>query len=377
MNHASLESELDGYAQLAGQIAGARVALINLIGSQTQWSVSRYGTETREMPRQDSICQYTVAGDGPIELMNLKKDGRFCDKPYVADGPELNFYYGIPLEASSGANIGALCVLHPSNLDLSSDVKEMLKVLAEKAVRVIELSAKNRFLSEEVEVLEMARRRLAHDVRGPLSGIIGIAEVIQLEVGENNFSNVKENNELIHESASSLLEMADAIMSRKSKHEIAQNSLNCALLGDEIRQLFTPQAKVKQLNFEVFAEDPEPVIYFESRYLKQIIGNLVSNAIKFTPERGRVTVRIGFIEAGDARPQTLKISVEDTGVGFPPDKLKMIEAGSVDSGEGTSGESGYGFGLPLVMNLLGRIDGEISIDSEKQAGTCCTVRVPI
>lgn len=297
--------------------------MVNLVGAEKQWSIGCYGTDLRETPRKDTLCQYTVASDEPLELRNLGKDDRFKQIPVVCGGPKLEFYYGVPLTTSSAVNVGALCVLHPSNLDLQAKAKELLKNLGNLVVKHLEGIAERRGLSEEVELLEAAHKRLAHDIRGPLSGIIGMTEVMQSEIDEDDLSNVKENSEMIHESASSLLEMADAIMSRKAKHEVGQNSLNCALLGEAIRQLFTPQAKVKHINFEVITEDPETLVYFESRYLNQVIGNLVSNAIKFTPERGRVSVRISFSETESLRPQTLKITVEDTGVGMTPDKLKI------------------------------------------------------
>ena len=107
----------------------------------------------------------------------------------------------------------------------------------------------------------------------------------------------------------------------------------------------------------------------------QIAGNLISNAIKFTPRFGDVTVMMEI--AGTETERKLLVTVKDTGAGITQEQIDMLLSGSDASTEGTDGEKGYGFGLALVKHLVKGLNGTFNIVSEEGKGSEFEVVVPI
>ena len=106
----------------------------------------------------------------------------------------------------------------------------------------------------------------------------------------------------------------------------------------------------------------------------QITGNLISNAIKFTPENGTVSVRLA-LETDDVE-NILNIAVADTGGGIDRPAINAILSGSAASTNGTIGEQGFGFGLTLVKHLVDSLQGRMEIFSEPGLGSTFQVYLP-
>ncbi|MBO6534269.1 MAG: GAF domain-containing protein, partial [Muricauda sp.] len=92
LNYGQLQEQFKGLVQLAAHVADTDISLVNLIGNHSQWTVSAYGAKLFEMPRQDSICQYTIQGDDPMEIPRLDMDERFMDKPYTQGDEGFRYY---------------------------------------------------------------------------------------------------------------------------------------------------------------------------------------------------------------------------------------------------------------------------------------------
>ena len=241
-----LENSLSDLTKLAAKIAGTKVSLVNLIDHFTQWSVSSFGMDVSQMPREESICQYTILDPkkSEFEVKDLSADERFNDRPFVIGHPNLRYYYGIPLKVNDEISLGALCVL-------DTDYKQL----------------------------------------------IGLAEIIQSQGNQNKLEEVLEFINLIQKSGKSLLELADEILSqdyglRKDKElrkptdaEFTLNSLKAKMVN-----MFEPQALVKNIDLEVQVESPNAEVPFPKNKILQILGNLVSNSIKFTPQGGEIKV---------------------------------------------------------------------------------------
>ena len=130
--------DLDDLSKLAAHISGTPISLINLIGANTQWSISEYGIDQSQMPRKDSICDYTINETDFLELKNLDESNEFKDKPYVAGDPNLRYYFGVPLKSKDGVNIGAVCVMDQTNHSFSPEKIEMFKIIADEVMRRLE-----------------------------------------------------------------------------------------------------------------------------------------------------------------------------------------------------------------------------------------------
>ena len=379
LDYSVLDGNLKSLSKLAAKIAGTDISMVNLIDSFTQWTISNYGLELDQMNRDDSVCQYTIMQNDGFEVQDLTADDRFKEKFYVTSDPNLRYYYGVPLQASNGVHLGALCVLDSQIRVLTPEKVEMLKIIADEIVNRLKALKVIENMRGQISESNEKQRRVAHDIRGPLGGIIGLARIISEQGDENTMEEVLEFINLIQKSGHSILELADEILSI----EVANAQIETKLAGDEFNQvtlkekllkLYTPQAINKKVTFAVNTNADTQTIPFLKNKLLQIVGNLVSNAIKFTPAGGHVTTHLSLDTSHGSH--TLQIKVEDSGVGITEEKIQQILEGRGESTNGTGGEQGYGFGLALVKHLIDSLKGQLQIVSQTGSGTTFTVSLP-
>lgn len=384
LDYLDMEKSFSDLTKLAAKVAGTSISLINLIDSYTQWSVSAYGIDIKQMPREESICQYTIMeenADG-FEVLDLSGDDRFSDRAYVSGKPNLKYYFGIPLKSENGVAIGALCVLHEDHKHLSAEKKEMLEIIAAEIINRIRIHHSVANLRNKVQESNSTKNRVAHDIRGPIAGIIGLAEIVQMQGDDNKLEEVLEFITLIQKSGKSVLELADEILSqnfestvKSSKRIPNDQEFTLSSLKSKIEDMFNPQAITKKVSLVVSASPPFEQIPFPRNKILQILGNLISNSIKFTPEEGRVDVLLDM-EVIDEE-QILQFKVRDTGVGITKEKISEILKGGTLSTNGTSGETGFGFGIRLVQHLVQSLKGQLSVSSELGKGSEFELTLPV
>lgn len=190
LDYSNLNENFKDLAKLAAKIAGTPISLVNLIDTYTQWSVSNYGLAIEQMPREDSVCQYTIMEDNFFEIQDLRADNRFKDKFYVTDEPRLNYYYGIPLKTEDGNNLGALCILDRKAHEISPEKLELLKIVAGEIVNRLKAYKAIDSLRGKLHEANETKKKVAHDIRGPLGGIIGLAQVISEQGRDNQIDEV-------------------------------------------------------------------------------------------------------------------------------------------------------------------------------------------
>lgn len=383
LDYLDLNKSFADLTKLAAKVAGTSISLINLIDSFTQWSASSYGIELQQMPREESVCQYTIMEEnsGGFEVKDLSKDERFKDRFYVTDAPHLKYYYGVPLKVDEDVTLGALCVLHDDYKNLSAEKKEMLEIIAGEVVNRIKIHHAVANLKKTVQETNSIKNRVAHDIRGPIGGIIGLAEIIQMQGNSNKLEEVLEFIALIQKSGKSILELADEILSQNfessdsSKRAPKDHEFTLSTLKSKLEDMFNPQAMSKKVVLEVKASPPFAEIPFPKNKILQILGNLISNSIKFTPSEGKIEVTLDM-EVFDQQ-KILQFKVKDTGVGITPEKIDEILKGGTTSANGTSGEKGFGFGLNLVQHLVKGLKGRLLVNSNLGDGTEFELIIPM
>ena len=380
LDYSNLKESFKYLTRLASRIAGTEISLINLIDSYTQWTIAEHGLPIEQLSREDTICQYTIMESNQFEVKDLSVDKRFKDKDYVKAGPELRYYFGIPLRTKKGHNIGSLCVMDKNIKTLDSETTEMLKIIANEIVdRLIALQTIQSLSYTLAEAREI-KKRVAHDIRGPIGGIIGLAGIIKDNGYKNKMDEVLEYVTLIQESGNSLLDLTDEILradvkTPEQKPELGEHELNLLVFKDKLEKLFIPQAKNKNVNFIVSHGSDNTQVPFPKNKLLQISSNLISNAIKFTPANGKVHVYLNLIV--DETAKTLQIQVQDSGIGLTDQNIKDILNCTAKTTTGTKGEQGYGFGLPLVKFLIDSLNGAMTVQSKPDEGTTFTITIPI
>ena len=379
LDYAEIQESLGELTQLAAKIAGTNISMINLIDSLTQWTIAQEGIDLSQMSREDSVCQYTILSKEFLEIKDLRSDDRFKDKFYVVEQAKLTYYCGVPLVSAEGYHIGALCVMDQMGKEISSDKIELLKIIALEVVRRLSDIRQIHELRKKDKEASQTLKKVAHDIRGPLSGIVTLAKMTKDDGNNNSKEEMLEVIQMIYTSGNSLLEFAEEIFNTASNlqldtQELTSNDLNLILLKDKLQKLFNPQAINKEIKFKVYADSRGNLVPFARTKLLQITGNLISNAIKFTPEGGNVTVDLDL--ATGTVTNILRIVVTDTGVGLSKEQIDFILKGTPNSTSGTDGEQGHGFGMYLVKLLIESLNGTITIQSTPAAGTRFEVVIP-
>lgn len=212
LDYAGLHHQFKDLTTLAAKVAGTSLSLINLIDSFTSWTISGYGMDTLQMPREEVVCQYTIMEDEKLEIADLSKDERFKDKPYVTQDPNLRYYFGVPLRTPSGNALGTLCFFDPAAGTLSPEKIELLKLIgAEVVQRLLELKTIRQLKNAATQAYEV-QKRIARDIKGPISGIIGLTQVISEQGSRCQMDEVLDFMKLISGSGRSLLALADEIL---------------------------------------------------------------------------------------------------------------------------------------------------------------------
>ncbi len=379
IDYSGVQDALQDLSKLAAKVAGTDISLVNLIDSFTQWSVSNYGLQIEQMPREDSVCQYTIVAKEQFEVKDMSVDERFSNKFYVKTDPLLRYYFGVPLQTDDGFNLGALCVMDKIGREITPEKVELLKIIANEIVNRLTTIKVIQSLKSKIKDAHETQKKVAHDIRGPIGGIIGLAQIISEQGDSNKMDEVLEFIGLIQKSGNSLLDLADEILSTDKKNNAGSengrsNEFNLLVLKDKLEKLYAPQAKNKKIHFIVNTVAAAGGIPIFKNKLLQIIGNLISNAIKFTPEEGSVTVDLNLI-SGKVK-NTLDIVVRDSGVGLTEDRINYILNGTASSTDGTGGEQGYGFGLALVKHLVDGLHGTMHIISKPGEGTNFEIKLP-
>ncbi|RYD80987.1 MAG: sensor histidine kinase [Sphingobacteriales bacterium] len=372
-DYTDLQSNFENLTALAAKISGSNISLVNLIDSFTQWSVSNYGLELDQMPREESICQYTVAQDDHFEIVDLSLDDRSKDFFYVKNPLNLRHYFGVPLKTPSGYNIGALCVLDETAKTLSPDKIELLKLLANEVVDKLTNLKILQNLKTDLDEAKKSQRKAAHDIRGPLSGVTGIIDIIRKKEDQNNIADVLDYIKMIDNSTKGVLSLTEEILNEQKV--LKSDDFNLLIFKSKLEQLYAPQAKAKNIFFKITLGALHQQTNFSKNKLMQIAGNLVSNAIKFSSDYGTVTVKLDLSVID--KEKTLKIDVSDNGNGLSEEAVGKILAGKLESSEGTTGEKGYGLGLPMVTDFVKSLNGTIEITSESGWGTNFEITIPL
>ncbi|MFD2934348.1 GAF domain-containing sensor histidine kinase [Spirosoma flavum] len=377
LDYSVLQDKLKDLTTLAAKVTGTEISLINLIDSYTQWTITNHGLDLTSMPRENSVCQYTILEPDNFEVKDLQLDERFAKQLYVTDDPHLRYYFGIPLKSSKGNHIGALCVLDTKTKALDAEKIELLQIIAAEVVSRLYTIREIQYLKRQAFEVNESRKRVAHDIRGPLGGIITMAQLVTNSGASIKLNEILEFIQLIQMSSKSLLELADEILVNddkwKHENEISYKTdvFHQVKLKDTLEKLYMPQALAKGVHFVVSTDASTELIPFSRNKVVQIAGNLISNAIKFTPGEGSVWVNTKLTIEG--AHNILNLTVQDSGMGMTSEKVAAILNGQGRSSNGTAGESGYGFGLPLVKHLVDTLNGQLSVTSAPGHGTCFEV----
>jgi signal transduction histidine kinase len=395
------EEAFDRLTRLASRVLRAPVALVSLVDRDRQFFKSCVGLPEpwathRQTPMSHSFCQHAVVTARPLIIDDARSHPLVKENLAIPD-LDVIAYAGIPLITAEGAALGSFCVIDHVPRHWTEEEIAILKDLAGSVVSEIELRTALHRLRQErrrlreteaelraaKEAAEHANKAksdflalMTHELRSPLTSIIGFSRLLpRLSKGAladrelDMLGRIEKNGNYLLSLINGLLDLSKIEAGRMTV-ELRPVDLG-RVIADVVHSLEGQRDPAVELRVALpnNASRLQPLQIDEGK-LKQVLINLVSNAIKFT-ETGSITVEL-CTDRLTARP--LAIEVRDTGVGIPPDRLAAVWDPFEQAGHDRAREhGGTGLGLPIAKSLCELLGATMTVES--QVGRGSTFRI--
>ena len=264
---------------------------------------------------------------------------------------------------------------------LRQSEKELRALSEALEQRVVERTADLYRVNAELEKAASAKDEflavMSHELRTPLTSILGLSEsLIEQTRGPINERQEK-SLQIIQSSGNHLLELINDILDlskiEAGKLELHLESVEVAKLCESSLAFVMEQATKKSITLEFYPEQAQYKLVGDPRYLKQVLVNLLNNAVKFTPEKGRVILNV----TANAEKNLMQFSVIDNGIGIAPENLSRLFQPFVQVDTRLSRQyEGTGLGLALVQKLTDLHGGSVQVKSEVNVGSRFTINLP-
>lgn len=379
----------DDITLIASQICKVPIALISLIDENRQWFKSKIGLEATETPREYAFCSHAI--ENPSELFIIKdalEDSRFNSNPLVIDNPHIRFYAGAPLVTPDGFALGTLCVIDQVPRELSDEQLNALAALQRNVVTAFELRkslkeiklAKDALTKSEAQLREINATKdrffsiIAHDLKNPLGSFKEITNYLAESYNDFSEADKIEFLNLMKDSSQNLYALLENLLewssSQRGSIQFDPTDLNLYLLSKDVVNLLKPTADKKKIAIQNDF-NPSIMLYADSNMLNTVLRNLISNAIKFTPEQGTIKLNAAMEQ------EKCVISVSDSGLGMTAETIeKLFKIDSQLTTLGTNKEKGTGLGLILCKEFVEKHGGKIWVKSELGKGSTFYFTLP-
>jgi PAS domain S-box-containing protein len=256
-------------------------------------------------------------------------------------------------------------------------IKELNSKLIE-ANRIISIERER--AKQKINVLEEVSKlksefisNISHELRTPLASIVGFAETISTD-SELPPETIREFSNIILTEGKRLAKLINDVLDfsklESGEEKLLKEEFDLTDALNELLASYSEHIKTKELSLSVRFPKEKIVIYADKNRLMQAIGNLISNAIKFTPSNGRISV---IVENFD---KEIEIAVNDTGIGIPEKEIpKLFQKFTKIYRQGTL-QPGAGFGLTLVKQIVDLHKGVIRVISQENKGSTFIIRLP-
>jgi signal transduction histidine kinase len=306
---------------------------------------------------------------------------------HVLDESYFNFVYQ-PLRDTQGD----VCGIFAHGVEVTDQVRARQEI-EEKATELeqtqAELEVANEELIERTAEAERAKREaeaanaaksqflatMSHELRTPLNAIAGYVQLLEMGLRGALTDEQREDLARIRRNQRHLLGLINDVLNfakldaGQVQFEVAAHPIGDILV--ELEALVAPQMRGKGLRYTYESCDPSLSVHADRDKVEQIVLNLLTNAIKFTPTAGRITV------ACDADEQSVHVRVRDTGVGIPPERMDTIFSPFVQVDPRLNRpHEGIGLGLAISHDLARAMGGDLAVESEVGVGSVFTLALP-
>ena len=345
----------------------------------------------KSMPHGDGLTGSVFATRRPVFVRDLRTEPRFLARAIV-DAGHVRGYAGIPLVAAEGVVMGVLSLLFGERGDFTDEEKELVRLLADQAAIAIvqaqlygEAEGRRRQAEEMAENLERSQAQLvkterlralgemaagvAHDFNNLLSVILGRAELMLRRVREPAVvRDLEAVRRAAQDGADTVRRIQEFTRTRRTR---SFERVDLAAVAREVVELTRPrwevEAQSRGVRYEFTVEGLAPPVAGRPEELREVLTNLVTNAVDAMPEGGHCSVRLG------AAGEWATVSVRDTGIGMEEDTRRRVFEPFFTS----KGPRGTGLGLAVSWGIVTRHGGTIEVESVPGRGSTFVVRLPV
>lgn len=371
--NAAVMTALQNLVRLATQLCGAPFGVVNIISAGHQHQIGAWGVDPGVCSREDSMCAKVFLSREKTVVPDASRDPRFAGSPFVTgEIGKVRFYASVPLEAASGFVPGTLCVFSETAQELSPGQVDMLEVLAKQVVELLELQHRTAQLDRTHAELKESNARLAgfagrvsHDLRTPLTTMLGYLEMLQEDPKIQSVPGAADDLEKIDASGRRMLGMLDDVLSYSR-------------IGGGIQpQYASLRTAVSEAMWDLGMNDQNLVevqnlsVHADRGQLRTLLQNLLSNARNYPSPHRDLQIRI----SGTSNYHGSTVFVADTGKGIAPeDRAKVLEPLVRLHREGDG--AGTGLGLATCSSIAKAHGGELTLSETPGGGTTVAVSFP-
>jgi two-component system sensor histidine kinase BarA len=309
-----------------------------------------------------------------VESVDKISDGKIDTRVHINSGDEFQ-------TLASGINAMAIAIQrtkaeHQQNIEQAThDIRETLETIE---VQNIELDMARKEALEGSRIKSEFLTNISHEIRTPLNGILGFTRILLKDQSDPRKT---EHLQTIEMSANGLLTIINDILDLSKidagKLVLENIDFNVRETLEEVLTINAPEAHKKSLELvSLIYSDVPPFLTGDPLRIKQVLTNLISNAIKFTPQ-GNITIRVLALDE-DVNQATVKFEITDTGIGLNEDQKKKLFKAFSQADSSTSRQfGGTGLGLVISQHLVTAMQGDIGVESAEGEGATFSFSVTL
>lgn len=319
------EADFDDIVELASQICGTPISVVNLIDQDRQWFKAEVGLGVRETPIESSICAHAILESDFVEIPDTLADRRMAGNPLVAGDPGLRFYAGALLVGQEGLPLGTLCVLDYQPRQLTELQRTALRVLARQVLVQIELR-------RALRTAELLRKEVDHRAKNSLQLLASLTSLqsraspdpqtrAALDLVRNRIASIGDLHDLLHKT--------DADGAIRLDHYLPQ-------VLETLRATLPTHVT---LTFDIAQVQVDSAV---ATSLALLVNELVTNSAKHGFPDASITGKV-MLSLTESLDGTVTMLYRDTGIGVQPDAV------------------GNGLGTKVMATMAAQISGKLAV----------------
>jgi signal transduction histidine kinase len=363
---------LTNLVSLAARLCSVPFSVVNIITEDRQVQVAAWGVDPGVCSRDDSMCAKVFLAGQTTVVPDASRDARFADNPFVTgEIATVRFYASVPLETVSGFVLGSLCIFSDGPASPTAEQIGMLEVLAHQVVEVLELRHRTLQLSEALAELERSNAmlgefaaRVSHDLRIPLTTILGYVELAEDDPDIPPGHPAVEYLEFIGRGGRRMLKTLEDVLE--------YSRVDGALHREPVSLLAVTEAAAHDLGVDlgpssgIFCDDAE--LLADPVQLRMLLQNLLANSLNYRSPDRALQVAVG----ATAGERGVTVNVADNGVGISAADRKravepLVRLNRAGDGPGT------GLGLATCRRIAHAHGGELEIRDSPGGGATISV----